>query len=226
MREYEAYGDNHIVYESRDEVPQSTEVLENWRDGEVGDWVLADDGCVIQILRKDKVSIGTCTGKYGIADYHTMETNRNNDIHQIGGENWYTTLLYRETATKKEVLFAKCVAGGMEEMKAYMQSFGTKNKKYARRRATILMKTERINKIVTEEKKDVFEELDIDFKYCISRAKHIADNAKNEGDQIRALNMIWSAFGVVEEPTKTTSVGVIQQISTKELESAQRQLKE
>lgn len=226
MREYIAYGDNHVVYELRDEVPQSTVVLENWREGEVGDWVLADDDCVIQILKKDSLTTKTCCGTYPTREASSMDTSRRNDIHQISGENWYNTLLFRETATKREILFARCVAGGMEEMKAYMQSFGTKNKKYARRRATILMKTERINKIVTEEKKDVFEELDIDFKYCISRAKHIADNAKNEGDQIRALNMIWSAFGVVDEPSKTTSVGFIQQISTKELESAQRQLKE
>ena len=224
MREYEAYGSLHVVYDSRDEVPQSTEVLEDWKTGEEGDWVLADDGGVVQILKKNAVSIKTCCGTYGLQSTDTMDTNRKNDIHQMSGENWYNTLLYRENATKKEILFAKSVASGMDRVEAYMQAYDTTNKKYARRRAAILMKTERINKIVTEERKDVFEELEVDFRYCISRAKDLADNAKNDGDKIRALNMIWSAFGVIEE-TKTTEVSaLIQGFSPKELEGAQRQI--
>ena len=75
------------------------------------------------------------------------------------------------------------------------------------------------------ERQDVFDELNVDFKYCIKRAKDLADNSKNDGDCIRALNMIWSAFGVVEEKKVTEVNALFQGFTPKELEGAQRQLK-
>ena len=51
MREYTVKDQSHTVYESKDELPYGIEFLDNWREGDIGDWVLADDGCITQILR-------------------------------------------------------------------------------------------------------------------------------------------------------------------------------
>ena len=83
MRTYKAYGKDHKVYENRSEVPQGIDVLDNWRDGEFGDWVLADDECIVQILKLTKVSVKTCCGTYGLQSTDKMDTNRKNDIHQL-----------------------------------------------------------------------------------------------------------------------------------------------
>ena len=51
MREYEVKKEIHNVYDAIDEVPTSIQYMLDWRKASVGDWVVADDGCVIQILR-------------------------------------------------------------------------------------------------------------------------------------------------------------------------------
>ena len=52
MRVHKVNKTDHTVFESVDEVPSSILYREVWRDGHLSDWVLADDGCIIQILRE------------------------------------------------------------------------------------------------------------------------------------------------------------------------------
>ena len=42
-------------------------------------------------------------------------------------------------------------------------------------------------------------ELGTDAEYLISRVKQIVDNGKKASDRIRALQMLWDAYGVCEE---------------------------
>ena len=51
----EIKGVKHYLYENIGEFRIShpdTEIVGNWRLGEEGDWVMTDDGCIVQILRK------------------------------------------------------------------------------------------------------------------------------------------------------------------------------
>ena len=52
MRYYKVNKIEHTVFDNTDELPNSIYYKDNWRKGSIGDWVLADDGCVIQILRE------------------------------------------------------------------------------------------------------------------------------------------------------------------------------
>ena len=54
MRVYKVNGLYHKVYENKEESP-SIKTINDWRKGNVGDWVEADDGSIIQILRKGKM---------------------------------------------------------------------------------------------------------------------------------------------------------------------------
>ena len=76
MRFYKVNGLDNTVYESEDELPKDIKII-NWRAADVGDWVKADDGCFIQILRKGKMVVpkgrnkireyvGTCTGTFPV----------------------------------------------------------------------------------------------------------------------------------------------------------------
>ena len=47
MREYTVKGKQHKVYEA-DEVPIDISPISDWTQAEIGDWVVADDGGVIQ----------------------------------------------------------------------------------------------------------------------------------------------------------------------------------
>ena len=52
MRHYKVNKVQHTIFDSMDEVPSEVEVVSDWRNANIGDWVKADDDCIIQILRK------------------------------------------------------------------------------------------------------------------------------------------------------------------------------
>ena len=68
MRSYTIKGKEHHVYDLESELPDDVYPIENWRDGDVGDWVRADDNAYVQILNKKKLgktdTIQTCVGTY------------------------------------------------------------------------------------------------------------------------------------------------------------------
>ena len=55
MRHYIVNKIEHVVFDDADEVPGDIDYLYNWRHGHLGDWVIADDGCIIQIIREGKM---------------------------------------------------------------------------------------------------------------------------------------------------------------------------
>ena len=60
MRTYTIKKIEHHVYEDLSELPSDLVYLKDWRKAEIGDWVLADDGCIIQILRKNEMRTKYC----------------------------------------------------------------------------------------------------------------------------------------------------------------------
>ena len=95
MRHYKVNKINHTVFDSSEEVPERITYLREWRDGRIGDWVLTDDGCVIQILRegtmmkpKGKVRqvryLGTCTGTFIVSEKTKMDASRRINIYSLG----------------------------------------------------------------------------------------------------------------------------------------------
>ena len=55
MRHYKVNKISHTVFDTIEEVPSSISYKVDWRDGRLSDWVIADDGCVIQILREGQM---------------------------------------------------------------------------------------------------------------------------------------------------------------------------
>ena len=96
MRHYKVNKIQHTVFDSIDEVPVDKKYLVDWRDGHQSDWVLSDDGCVLQILRegtmlkpKGKVRsvryLGTCTGTFLVSKTVKMDASRRINIYSLGG---------------------------------------------------------------------------------------------------------------------------------------------
>ena len=75
---------------------------------------------------------------------------------------------------------------------------------------------------MTQDLKDTFSKLGVDLDYLIESAKDVVDGAKNDSDRLKALGMLWQAFGVVEEQKVTEIKGVFQGFSPKELMTAER----
>ena len=106
MRYYKINKIEHTVFDEPDEVPNSIDYLYNWREGHIGDWVKADDGCIIQILREGNMKkpkgsnrnqsyIGTCTGTFIVSEKTKMDTSKREDIYKNYGYE-------REGGIKKE----------------------------------------------------------------------------------------------------------------------------
>jgi hypothetical protein len=208
-----------------EEVPSGIEYLEDWRNGRVGDWVKADDECVIQILRRGSIgnikTVGTCTGTFKIKKTEKMDTIRRENIYDIGGRTWYTRVKEREEPTPKEIIFAQRYALGEDPVKAYMKTYNSTEDR-AKKMSALLIKQERIKKVVREELKDVFSKRGIDLDFLIGAAQDVVSGGKNDSDRLNALKMLWSAFGVVEEQKVTQITGVFQGHSAAQLDSARR----
>ena len=93
---------------------------------------------------------------------------------------------------------------------------------YASEKAASLIKTERVDSIMREELKDSFGKHSIDLDYLIGVAKTVTEGAKNDADRLRALTMLWDAYGVVEKQKITNVTGIFQGITENQLEAAQR----
>ena len=221
MKTYKVKNTKHVVYKTT-EVPRDIEYRKDWKNAHIGDWVKTDDGHVVQILRKDNFTVGTCTGTYSYTDDSRMDSVRKKDIYSVSGENWYTRLKNRKEPTKREVVFAKRIQRGGEPAEIYAEIFKTTNKKNAKEKAALLIKSERIQKIMNEDLKDVFANKGVDLDYLIGSAKDVVDGAKNDSDRLKALNMLWDAFGVVKQQKVTEIAGVFQGFDLKHIEGAER----
>ena len=164
--------------------------------GNIGDWVLADDKCIIQILRKgamlrkngNRAYVGTCTGTFLVLQDTFMDTDRRTNIYSFGGDSTPEQVVAnRRKMTANEELFVTYVSQGLSPEDAYIKAFPTNNKQYARMKAVNLIKTERIKTAVKEELKPILQELDIDEKMVLENIKIVAQTAEKDDTKLKAL---------------------------------------
>ena len=198
MRHYKVNKIEHTVFESENEVPTTIEYLEDWRDGHQSDWVLSDDGCIIQILRagtmlKSKGKnrsvryVGTCTGTFLVSNKVKMDTSRRINIYSLWGNIERDQRLEdRQNLSSREEIFVQYIASGMDARMAYLKAFPTNDPHYAGLRAGQLVKTTRIKTAMKEELKPIMEELNIDEKFILKGIKHEAQTADRPDTRLKA----------------------------------------
>ena len=237
MRQYKIRRLNHRVYEPNDPLPKNLKVVADWRDGHISDWVLADDECIIQVLRrgqmlrskgKNKIReyIGTCTGTFPIGDSVKMDTSRRVNIYSFGGSKKADDILLDLTVlSKHEEMFVLYLASGMAAEDAYIKAFPTKNRNYAKLKSGHLVRTERIKTAMKEELKPVCEKLGVDPESVIKGIKDKADYAEKDETQLKALFKLSDILDLEDKnQTKVTQVtgALFQGFSEKMLEEAER----
>ena len=234
MRQYTIGGKHHPIFESEEETPDNIVVIEKCRDGEIGDWVPADDDNVIQILRCNTVLnrknvikyVGTCTGTYLCRKKDKMDTEKRENIYSFSASasnNTAKRIKTRNYLTANEAVFSKLIANGYTPEDAYKRAFGTENTKYAKMKSAVLIKQERIVSAVKEELAVVLKSEGIDLHYLIKGVKLEAENADKSNDRLRALSMLWEAAEVIPKQKVTQVTGaVFQGFDDNMLESAKR----
>ena len=237
MRQYQVKKIVHRVYEPQDVLPRSLKVVSNWREGQVGDWVQADDDCIIQILRRgqmlrakgrDKVReyIGTCTGTFPIGPRVKMDTSKRANIYSFGGsKSPEDILLDRQSLTKAEQVFVLYISQGMRLEEAYLKAYPTNNIGYAREKAGTLIRTERIRTAMKEELKPVMEELGVDETYVVKGIKAEAETADKADTRLKALFKLSDIMDLEDKnQTKVTQISgaVFQGFGGDKLEEVKR----
>tara|TARA_Y100001963_G_C6743836_1_gene430495 strand:- start:420 stop:1160 length:741 start_codon:yes stop_codon:yes gene_type:complete len=237
MRYYKVNKIEHTVFESVDEVPSNITYIEDWRDGHLSDWVKADDGCILQILRKGTMMkskgkvrevtyIGTCTGTFIVNSKTKMDTSKRINIYSLGGNiDRVQRIEDREKLSTKEELFVQYLASGMDARMAYLKAFPTNDPHYAGLRAGQLIKTTRVKTAMKEELKPVLEELGIDEKSVIGGINQIAQNGTKEETKLKALFKLSDIMDMEDKnKTQVTQLtgAVFQGFDKKSLENAER----
>ena len=196
MRYYRVNKCKHTVYDSIKEIPPHIKPLKDWRKANIGDWVIADDFSIIQVLRKgtmlrhngERGYIGTCTGTFINLKTTIMDTDKRNNIYSFGGHSTPEQVVAnRRKMTANEELFVAYISQGLSPEDAYVKAFPTNNKRYARMKAVNLFKTERVKTAVKEELKPILEELEIDEKMVLENIKIVAQTAEKDDTKLKAL---------------------------------------
>ena len=196
MRHYKVKGIKHTVYDAQIEVPPHVKIVKDWRKGNIGDWVLTDDECIVQILRKgsmlrhngERGYIGTCTGTFLALKDTFMDTDKRVNIYSFGGNSTPEQAVNnRRKMTANEELFVLYMSQGLSLEDAYVKAFPTNNKRYARMKAVNLIKTERVKTAVKEELKPVLEELQIDERMVLEGIRVEAQTAEKADTRLKAL---------------------------------------
>ena len=237
MRVYKVNKIEHVVFDEISEVPSNIKIASNWRSANIGDWVEADDGCYIQILRKGKMVVpkgrnkvreyvGTCTGTFPVTSRVKMDTSRRVNIYSFGGsKNSADVLLDRTVLSKHEHLFVVYIASGLSPQEAYMKAFPTVNPGYAKHKSAQLIKTKRITTAMKEELKPILEEIGIDEKVILENIHNIAVSSEKDETKLKALFKL-SDIMDLEDKNKTTVTQVtgalFQGFKDKELVTAER----
>ena len=236
MRTYKAGGKWHTVYESDDPLPEEIIVHPNWRKGMVGDWVRADDECIIQILRRGKMLrrmgnnkvreyVGTCTGTFPIYGKVKMDTSRREDIYSFSGRKAEDRLMDRKQLNKHEKLFVTYLSKGIPATDAYLKSFPTNNPRYALEKSGQLIKTTRIITAMKEELKPVLEELEIDESFILKNIKEVVLSSEKDDTRLKALFKLADIMDM-EDKSRTNvtqlTAGVFKGFSEDLLEEVER----
>ena len=236
MRTYKVSNQFHKVFDDKEELPSGVGVVPDWRQANIGDWVEADDGCYIQILRRGKMTatwgknrirhyIGTCTGTFLCTPKTKMDTSKRENVWSLSVKNTEKLIFDRKTLTKKEVIFVQFIARGVSLQDAYLKAFDTNNPRYALEQSAKLMKTERVQKAMKEELKPVLKELNIDDKSVLEGIKRVAENSEKDETKLKALFKLADILDLEDKTqTKVTQLSgaVFQGFADNVLEEIQR----
>ena len=236
MRVYKVNRVEHKVYDSDDSLPDSMIVHTNWREGQVGDWVRADDDCIVQILRRglmkntkgknrDNGYVGTCAGTFPLS-FKSMDTSRRNNIYSFGGSKSVEEVLQdRINLNKNEMLFVMYLSQKMPAREAYLKAFPTNNPYYANLKAGHLIKTERGRTAMREEIKPVLEELNLDERFVLKKIKEVISTSDKDETRLKALFKLADIMDLEDKnSTKITQVSgaLFQGFSKDMVEAAER----
>jgi hypothetical protein len=211
----EIKGRKYYLFNTSDELKTmfpEVDVINNWRNGQEGEWVFTDDKYVCQILKKTRINVTNGKGAVCVRTVLGMFQVRNKKRKMIGSsgiaENIYRFAGVNPTlgdCSKKQILFAKYVATGIEPKAAYKIAFpSAKKEKYIAERTNSLLKQESVLEMVDKKIQEILDDEGVSPSYIIQRYKVIADVADSDSNRLRALESLSKISGLFNTESKKT----------------------
>ena len=241
----------HFVYDDLEEFKKdhpNTIVHPDWRKADENSWVYSDDDRIVQLLKvKKMVSHHSDTKNYKYADgwvrtvvgsfINKKSTKMDTDFSSHPNRYTFSKTIKntservhkRTKITNKEKDFATNVVVGMGALDAYKNAFKEESNQKARKKATILLKQERVMEEIQKSVLDVAKGLGIDHEYILSKLKHLADYSEDDNIILQSAKELGKIVGTSNNNIKQKEVGlmgVFQGFSQEQLEGASRDQKQ
>jgi hypothetical protein len=197
----------------------------DWREAVEGDWVVADDGGVVQVLRQGpmthphdrknyKLSKGWCrtvVGSFIQADKVEMDTDLSlhSNRYRFSGKSNKQALEHiknREWLSKNERIFVTALLSGKTLQQAYEEAYGPHFD--WRDRAVGILKRKRIVEKLNRNLDEIAVKLGLDFEYIFSKLKDIVEGSSRDNVKLSALREI-SALLTMKDKIKQIQQGQI-----------------
>jgi len=221
-------GKDHYIFSDKQEFRKKypdEPIVDNWKEAEESQWCYSDDKQIVMVIKKGsfqgsgadkrKVTyIRTLLGMVNINSNSTLAGAPAKNIYSFSKENAYKTTLNGHLSHGNK-LFAKYVAAGMRPVDAYMKAYpNAKSKDYALSKAKVLLKSERVSKMVDKEIELLLSDVGITKRYLLEEAKAIVDKPDaRDGDKLRSLETLMKISGLLTNEKKTDSIAMIQEFT-------------
>ena len=244
-------GKPHYVYDDIDEFKShhpNKVVKPDWRKADEGDWVLSDDDRIVQLLKVSKsvkhpndrknykyakgwvrTIVGSFINRYTVKMDTDFSSHPNRYTFSKSINNTGRRVKERKNVTRKEREFATNIVVGMGAVDAYKKAYSEMSSNNARKKATILLKQERVMKEIEKSVLDIAKSLGIDHEYVLSKLKNLADYSEDDNIILQSTKELGKIVGTAGNTVKQKDVGllgVFQGFSPDEIEGATRDQKQ
>ncbi len=217
--DYHVYGSKKAF---RKDYPK-TKLLDDWRDGHAGDWVVTDDGQVTKIVDRDTMYntgrkaknevVKTLLGMAWVRPDGKLQGKPAISISSFTKRDPKEIREKRNAPTHQERIFAEYVSAGVSPVQAYLTAFATDNTLYADRASRMLLSTKRIQKLVRKEIEEKANELGISHSWILEQFKEVIEQkGVRDSDKLRALETLAKATGILDTTKATETVALLHQV--------------
>ena len=220
-------GKKEFIFDSEEEFREYLpleKLYDNWKETPEGSYTRTDDNKILRILKKDKVGIRTLLGMFRTTNNYKLEGKPAKNIYSFAKDvNHLEAVKNRKKPTSREILFARYVADGEDAIEAYLKSFRTNNRKYAKTHAKFLLKQERIIRMISKENAESLKKIGIDSDYLFEKTKNIIDNLDGkDSDKLRAIELLMKIKDMFPKEEKREALTVFQGFSNEHLKKLRK----
>lgn len=172
--------------------------LQDWREAtEPGQWVLSDDGNVVEILAVMRTNglgglLRTCTGTFSKLG-KALTTERRECRYTLTGK----MPLSKVRNDTKLRSFVAMLEAGHPPYTAYDRVYGVKSPDKRRRRVKQLLEHPEVMAMISQKLQDALLAAGLDESWVLKRFKSVVDTAEKESDKVAALNSLAKIMGML-----------------------------